>query len=75
MKQKLTCPACGSKKTGPWKQGLLICHACKGRWHPGQMDEGGDYSDYKADERLIRDECGGPTGYSIRNHQPDKGGL
>lgn len=72
---KTKCPACGSKQTGVWKPPLMQCFACGGRWDPARMDEGGTHDDYRADERLIREEMGGPIGYAIRQSRELRGGL
>lgn len=72
---KPRCPACGSNRTGHWKNGLLMCHRCGGRWDETDMDEGGDFDDRRPDERLIREESGGATGYAIRQQRELNGGL
>lgn len=73
---KPRCRACGSKQTTPWKQHLWVCHSCKGRFNPDEADvEGGTYSSRHADERLIREELGGPDGYAIHGDGELKGGL
>lgn len=72
---KPRCPACNSKQVTPWKQGMLVCHNCKGRWSEAGMNEGGDYDDRRPDVRLMREESGGPGGYAIRQAMSLKGGL